>query len=296
MKNIDVLIIGQGPAGLSAAIYTARAGLKVMVLGCDPRVAGDYQIDNYFGFPETISGMELISRGVAQAVRFGAVIECEKVLSVHPSDPGFTVKTEKSEYNACSVILATGVDRKKPPIKNISDYEGKGVSYCVSCDGYFVKNKKVLVAGEGNYAANQALELLNYTKDIKICTMGIKSSIDTDFTEKLKSSGIKIIEKKISMIKGEKKVTHAVLETGEEIEIDGLFVAMGNASSIDFARSIGIVTEGNFIIADSQQKTNVPGIFAAGDCVGGFLQISVAVGEGAKAAKSAADYVKTVCR
>jgi len=297
MERFEILIIGQGPAGLSAAIYTARAGVATLVLGSDPKVAGNYSIDNYFGFPETVTGRELIDRGVEQAKKFGAAVERERVLGIHTGEGGsFIVKTDRREIGACAVILATGIERTVPKIQNIADYEGRGVSYCVSCDGFFFKNKKIMVLGEGNYAANQALELLHYSNAVTICSMGKPLAMNPGFVSQINSTGITVLEKKISMLKGEGHLTHVVFESGEELRTDGLFVAAGDASSIDFARSLGIFTNGNFIQVDGEQKTNMPGVFAAGDCTGGFLQISVAVGEGARAAKSAIDYVKKICR
>lgn len=297
MKEVEVLIIGQGPAGLSSAIYAARAGLKTMILGCDPKIAGDYDIDNYFGFEETISGKDLIDRGIRQASRFDVEMECDRVLSIHFDDSGkYKVKTEADEIIACSVILATGVSRKKPPVSNLDEYEGRGVSYCVSCDGFFFRDKKVMVAGEGNYAANQAIELKEYTPHVSIATLGKNSTISGDYRERLNELGIEMIDKNISSLEGENKLSSVIFEDGEDRETDGLFIAMGDASSLDFALSLGIFTEGNFIQVDRQMKTNAPGIFAAGDCTGGFLQISVAVGEGAIAAKSAIEHVRSTCR
>ena len=165
--NAPLVIIGSGPAGLSAAIYTARAGIPTLVLGSTPKVAGEYDIDNYFGFDETISGRDLIERGRRQAERFGAQLREERVLAVHHGDAGgFHVKTDKGTYDACAVVLATGVARVRPGIDNLGDYEGKGVSYCVSCDGFFYRGKQVLVLGEGIFAANQALELTQYTPHV----------------------------------------------------------------------------------------------------------------------------------
>jgi len=297
MKEVEVLIIGQGPAGLSAAVYTARAGMKTKILGCDPHIAGDYDIDNYFGFEETISGRELIDRGIKQASRFGVEMECDRVLSIHFDESGkYKVKTEADEILACSIILATGVSRKKPPVSNLDAYEGRGVSYCVSCDGFFFKNKKVLVAGEGNYAANQAIELAEYTPHVAISTVGKESAITPEYMEKLKKLNIDIIEKSITTLKGDKTLSSVTFEDGTDYETDGLFIAMGDASSVDFALSLGVFTEGNFIQVDRHMKTNAPGILAAGDCTGGFLQISVAVGEGALAAKSAIEHVRATCR
>jgi thioredoxin reductase (NADPH) len=297
MKESEVIIIGQGPAGLSAGIYTSRAGIDTAILGCEPKIAGDYDIDNYFGFPETLSGKDLIERGMKQAVRFGATIKCDRVIGIHFDDTGkYIVKTENEEYRTCSVILATGVSRKKPRIPGLEKYDGKGISYCVSCDGFFFKGKKVIVAGEGLYAANQALELVNYTPDVSICTLGAKSAITEDFMEQLAARNIQIMEKEISSLHGEINLEKITFNDGTEMDASGIFIALGDASSVDFAKSLGIFTEGNFIQVDRDMKTNAPGIFAAGDCTGGFLQISVAVGEGAIAGKSAIEHVRNTCR
>lgn len=297
METYDVLIIGQGPAGLSGAIYTSRAGLSTLILGCEPRIAGDYDIDNYFGFPETISGRDLVERGVAQAKRFGTVIECEKVLGIHYTDDHhYRVSTERREILAASIILATGVSRKKPAIRQLDRFEGRGVSYCVSCDGYFFRNRRVMVAGEGNYAANQALELLTYTPLVSLCTLGADHTIAPEFMERLTAQGVPIVARTIDTLEGETALTGVVYTDGTRQDVDGLFIALGEASSTDFARSLGIFTDGIFIKADEKGATNVPGIFAAGDCTGGFLQISVAVGDGALAARSTIEYIKNRSR
>jgi len=293
MEHARCLIIGAGPAGLSAAIYTARAGVDTLVLGCDPKVAGDYDIDNYFGFPETITGKELIERGAAQARRFGASLRCERVLGAHYGDTGgFTVKTDKNEYAADSIVIAAGVARVRPGITNIADYEGKGVSYCVSCDGFFYRGKTVAVLGEGDYAANQALELTTFTQNVTIYTQGKAPSMSGDFAERLTKAGIAVRQETLKTLSGDPALTTAHTNDGQDVPLDGIFVAMGQASALDFAKTLGLPLRGAFIDADHDQKTGVPGIFAAGDCVGRFLQISVAVGEGAKAGKSAISYLK----
>lgn len=292
-QHVDVLIIGQGPAGLSAAIYTARAGMDTLILGCAPKVAGDYAIDNYFGFTETISGKELIERGRIQAAKFGAEIRCERVLSIHLLDDGsFEVVTEAGTVHAQAIILATGVSRVRPNIPDLARFEGKGVSYCVSCDGYFVRGKPVLVVGEGNFAANQALELLQYTPKVTLCTQGKEPAMNADFRRRLEEANIPIRTTSIQALEGDKFLEQVRFDDGTTLDVDGLFVAMGEASSSDFAYTLGLTRNGVFLEADCEQRTNVPGVFAAGDCVGRFLQISVAVGEGAIAARSAIDYVK----
>lgn len=296
MDRVEILIIGQGPAGLSAAIYAGRAGMKTRILGCDPKVAGDYTIDNYFGFPEPVTGKELIERGVRQAQKFGVNLGCERVLGIHAEENGYRVRTESGEIDACAVILATGVSRVRPGIENIADYEGKGVSYCVSCDGFFYRGKPVMVIGEGIFAANQALELLQYTPHVTVCTQGKPLDMTPIFTDKLKEAGIAVIENKIVSLEGDGELAAVVFADQQRREVDGVFVAMGQASASDFAYSLGLVRNGEFIEADARQQTNLPGIFAAGDCVGRFLQISVAVGEGALAARAAIGHVKKVCR
>jgi thioredoxin reductase (NADPH) len=293
MQSTQCLIIGAGPAGLSAAIYTARAGMDTVVIGCEPKIAGDYDIDNYFGFPETISGRELIERGKRQAERFGARVACRKALAVHMTEDGdFACVTDQGEYLAKALVIAAGVTRVRPGIEGIADYEGKGVSYCVSCDGFFFRGRPVVVVGEGNYAANQALELTSFTKDIAIYTQGKAPEMDTGFAARLAEAGIAVFSTKIERLLGDPALSGAVLADGTAVDCEGLFVAMGQASALDFAKTLGVSARGAFLEADHDQKTNVPGVFAAGDCVGHFLQISVAVGEGAKAGRAAIAHVK----
>ncbi|MFV0420731.1 NAD(P)/FAD-dependent oxidoreductase [Oleidesulfovibrio sp.] len=292
-----LVIIGSGPAGLSAAIYTSRAGLDTIVFGTKPKVAGDYEIDNYFGFEHTISGSELLARGRAQAKRFGTRITEEKVLSLHHNDSGgFHIKTENEEFDACAIILATGVGRVRPGISNLSEFEGKGVSYCVSCDGFFYKGRKVIVLGEGVYAANQGLELLAFTPDVSIVTQGKTLTMTTPFKERLRTAGIPVLEQKIDSLSGSPALSSITFADGSTQEAEGLFIAMGEASSLDFAYTLGLERSGVFLVADKEQKTNIPGVFAAGDCTGGFLQIAVAVGDGATAARSAISYIKEGCQ
>jgi len=296
MEEIQCLIIGGGPAGLSAAIYTSRAGMDTLVIGCDPKVAGDYEIDNYFGFENAITGKELIERGRRQASRFAADIRCEKVLGVHHADNGgFSVTTDHGKYHACAVILATGVSRARPKIQGIGDYEGKGVSYCVSCDGFFYKGQPVVVAGESVFAANQALELINFTPDVTICTLGKAPTIPDEFMERLNALGVRVITENITALSGSPALESITFSESGPKPAQGLFIALGEASSTDFAYSLGVARSGNFIEVDKEMKTNIEGVFAAGDCTGGFLQIAVAVGEGALAGKSAIAWLKSKC-
>jgi thioredoxin reductase (NADPH) len=150
----------------------------------------------------------------------------------------------------------------------------------------------VLVVGEGNFAANQALELLQYTPKVTLCTQGKEPAMNADFRRRLEEANIPIRTTSIQALEGDKFLEQVRFDDGTSLDVDGLFVAMGEASSSDFAYTLGLTRNGVFLEADCEQRTNVPGVFAAGDCVGRFLQISVAVGEGAIAARSAIDYVK----
>lgn len=296
MADYEVAVIGQGPAGLSAAIYTARAGLKTVIVGCDPKVAGDYKIDNYFGFAETISGAELIERGKQQAGRFGAELGCDKVLAVHQLEAGFEVVTAGRRLTVCSLILATGVSKLRPKIAGLEALEGRGVSYCVSCDGFFYRGKRVAVLGEGVFAANQAIELREYTSDVRIITQGRAPNFGDDFAYRLAEAGVLVSRAEVASLEGEGGLSGLSFKDGGRTDVDGLFIALGEASALDFAASLGLERQGLFIVVDDKQRTSVPGIFAAGDCVGRFLQIAVAVGEGAVAGHAAIDYVKNICR
>jgi len=237
-----------------------------------------------------------MERGRRQALRFGSDLRKEKVLGVHHGDAGgFQVKTDQGEYRACAVILATGASRNRPRIKGLADYEGKGVSYCVSCDGFFHRGKPVLVAGEGLFAANQALELLTYTPNVRICTLGKPADIPPDYARRLEEAGIEVIVDAVASLEGASGLEAVVLAGGRRVEASGLFIAMGEASSTDFAYSLGVARNGIFLETDREMKTNIEGVFAAGDCTGGFLQIAVAVGEGALAGRSAIAWLKERC-
>ena len=296
MQKVQLLIIGQGPGGLSAAVYASRAGIDTVVVGMKPKIDGDYPIDNYFGFAETVSAADLMAAGRAQAERFGTKIVTERVLTVHmEEDMTYKVKTDSGHYNACAVIICAGVSKSGSGIGNEADYDGKGVSHCVSCDGFFYRGRQVMALGEGVYAANQALELLTYTDKVALCTQGKKVGFGDDLKAKLDEANIPVIEKKIEALEGDNGLERVRFDDGETFDTEGLFVAMGEAGSTDFAYTLGLERNAPYLVANEYQETNLPGIYAAGDCVGRFKQISVAVGEGAIAARRAIKYIKEKC-
>jgi len=288
--SYDVAIVGRGPAGLSAAIYTARAGFSTVVFGTEPKWL-EHRIDNYFGFAEGISGRELFEAGTQQARRFGAEVRDEKVLEIRWAER-FTLLIPASEVEATAVLITTGVSRRKPTLPGLAELEGKGVSYCVSCDGFFYKGKPVAVLGEGDHAGAKALELLNYTRQVTLCTDARPKAFSGRVAARLAEEGIAIREEKVALVAGGAVVTGLEFEAGPAVGVEGVFVAIGEASSTDFARTLGLEMAGNYIVADARQQTNIPGIWAAGDCTGRNLQIATAVGDGAVAASGIIGYLR----
>ena len=286
----DAIIIGDGPAGISAALYTIRANMKTLILGlADSVLKKALKVENYYGFSEPVSGEKLINEGEAQLKRLGGVILKEEVIGIEKEDV-FHVKTVNNTYTAHSVLIATGQKPVNIKIQNLKRFEGKGISYCTTCDGFFYRGKKVGVLGFKDFALHEAKELLSFTDDITIFTNGEK----TDFTEESLVGKFEINKKLISAFEGEEFIEKIVFEDGSEIPVDGIFIAYGTASSINFALKMGILTKEQAIVANSNQETNIPGLYAAGDCTGVFKQIAVAVGQGAIAGKNMIEYVRSL--
>ena len=279
-----VIIIGGGPAGVSASLYTVRAGIDTsLIIYEDSALDKAENIENYYGFPGGISGAELKKRGLEQARALGVRILEEEVVGLamdfsdqKQSAMELIVKTSQADHPADAVIIAMGSQRKAPDVEGIKEYEGKGVSYCAVCDGFFYRGKTVAVLGNGEYADSEAREL-----------------------EPLAAEVIRLED--ISAIKrfsgnndqDADRLRRVEFKDGTSKEIDGLFIAYGTAGPGDLAKKIGIMTEGSRIIVDEKMATNVPGIFAAGDCTGGMLQVSKAVADGAKAAASAIAHLRS---
>lgn len=281
----DVIIIGAGPAGISASLYTVRANKKTLVLYNDiSSLEKTEKIDNYYGFNNGIKGEKLYKNGIEQAKNIGARVKEEEVIKIEMNEDNneykFIVKTSKNKYKAKIVILATGNKRNKPKIIGIDKFEGKGISYCAICDGFFYRNKEVAVIGDGNYAISETNDLINIAKDITICTNGKKAP---DF----RAENVKIETREIEKIEGEDTVEEIQLKDGSKLKVDGIFVAQGVAGSVEFAKKLGALVNNNKIIVDKDMKTSIDGLYACGDCTGGLLQISKAVYEGAIAGMEA---------
>lgn len=285
----DVIIIGKGPAGLSASLYTSRAGLKTLIIGQDSSLKKAHKIDNYFGFAKSIDGQSLLEQGESQAEGLGVEIVTEEVISLQKNE-FFKVRTNNTEYISKAILIASGNPPKTPGIAGSEKFEGNGIHYCATCDGFFYKDKKIGILGNKDYAVHEGLELLNYTSTITIYTNGRSLELSDKYCEEVKNFNIN--NKYIESVEGKGFVEELILKDGLKEQIDGIFVAEGTASCVDFARKLGILTNDNTISIDKDQKTNIEGIYAAGDCTGGIKQISTAVGEGAIAGKKIIEYVK----
>lgn len=288
----DIIIIGKGPAGLSAALYTVRSNMKTLIIGRnDSRLRKADKIDNYFGFAETVNGEQLLADGERQVIRLGAEIIEDEVISIEKED-FFNVTTATGQYSCKALLLATGQPHKTIRIENLVKFEGRGVSYCSTCDGFFYNNLKVGVLGHKDYAVHEALELLTFTKDITIYTNGKTPEISSKYDKEVQQ--FKIETRPVSKLDGTEFLQRIHFTDGTSEKIDGVFVAYESASSVDFARKLGILVDGSAVVSDGKQQTNLEGLYAAGDCTSSFKQISVAVGQGAAAGKAMAEYVKSL--
>ncbi len=290
METLDVLIVGAGAAGFSAAVYCSRAGLKTAVVG-EPwkgPLAEAQMIGNVLGC-DGVDGREFIERCLAQVKTYGCEVFEQEVVDLRPKDDGlgFNAKTNAGkEFEAKNIVIATGVSFVQSGVNRESELVGKGVHYCVACDGYFYKNKAVAVIGEGDFAAEEALELLALTKDITLFSNGREWQINAETRKKLVAAGIRFNNGKLYEFAGEKKLSALVMEEGKALQFDGAFVAMGTTNSTAFAYKLGLEMKEGFVVAERDGSTSVPGVYAAGACTGGYNQIAKSAGEGASAAIS----------
>ena len=280
----DSIIIGAGPAGISASLYLKRANKNVLVLYYGKsELEKAHKIDNFYGFENGISGKDLYQNGINQARNLGVDVLNEEVLNVLMNEElCYNVITNKNTYKAKTIVLATGNKKLKPNILGIDKFEGMGISYCAICDGFFYRKKNVVVLGNELYALTEAEELLNVTPNVTILTNG---------KEMKENTTIPVNTKKIKEIVGEERVNAILFEDGNKIDVNGVFVAEGVAGGSNFAKKLGIYMDGDKIIVDDDMQTNVPGVFACGNLVGGLLQINKAAYEGAKAGLAAVKYV-----
>lgn len=275
----DSIIIGSGPAGISSAVYMVRAGLKVLIISKNKSSLNKAEkIENYYGFEEPISGKKLNEDGIKQAKRLGAEFLEKEVISIrYYENECYEVlvanQGKDEKYIAKTIVLATGTNRNRPNIRGIKEFEGKGISYCAICDAPFFRNKDVAVLGNGDYAIGEIEELLPIVKSVTMLTNGLKPI-------EYRSDKLDINTKPIREFRGTSRIEEIEFEDNSVKEINGVFIAQGTASSVDFAKKLGAMVENNYIVVNEKMETTVPNIYACGDCTGGLLQISKAVYEG----------------
>ncbi len=282
MKKI--VIIGYGPAGATAALYLKRYGLEPLVIGKDLGALEGYNdvVENYYGHPQPIVGSKLIQAGVDQIKNFGIEVITDSVISLKQGETGFVISTTKQTFESETVLLATGKTRQTLNIPGFKKFRGKGISLCATCDGYFYRRKKLAIVGCGLYMQHELEYLNRVSQDVTVFTHGNELQCDVENP---------VITDKIIGFKGDEKISHLVTEKGE-YPIDGVFIALGVPSSIDFASQLGVIVEGNNITVDEKYQTNIEGLFAAGDIIGGKLQIAKAVHDGMMVADTIYTYLK----
>ena len=282
----QLVIIGQGPAGISAALYAVRGGADVTVIADGAgALARAGLIQNYYGFEDGISGRELIEAGVRQAEKLGVRVVRGELFGIEYGEEGFAVKTSAGTLEAGAAVIACGTQRNTPPIAGIDAFDGRGVSYCAVCDAFFFRGKKVGVVGSGAYAASEYEVLKGVIQDVTALTNGEapQFSLPCD-------------TRKIARLEGGDALERVVFEDGSAEAFDGLFIACGTAGAFELSRKLGLETANGKIVTDERRATNVPGIFAAGDCTAGMQQIAKAVCDGMIAGTEALKYLKALAK
>jgi len=303
MEHWDLIIIGAGPAGLTAGLYGARSGLKTLVL--EEKMQGGAVIDtplveNYLGF-ESISGRDLADKMAGHCKKAGAKInELEKVVELDLKGEKKVVKTNRTVYTASAVIIASGSHYRTLGVSGETEFRGRGVSYCTLCDGAFFKGRNILVVGGGNSAVVSARYLANIASHVRLAHRRDQLRAEEMLVKDLIAQGVEIMwNTELKEVKGDTKVKGVILvnnKTGEtrEIEVDGVFVQVGEAPNSQVSREAGIeVDKAGYIVVDNRQRTKIAGVYAAGDVtIGPVKQIGTAVGEAIIAASEAFGYIK----
>ena len=277
----DTIVIGRGPAAISCAVYLKRYNLSPVIIAKDNgALENASSIDNYYGF-EHISGHDLAELGVKQAKSLDIPIFEEEVIDIQFGET-FLVKTNLKEYEAKTIFLALGKKKTELPIKNKNKFDGNGVSYCAICDGFFYKNKRIGLVGAGLFMDNEYNVLKNFSKNITIFTNGDK--LQKEYPDAL------VVDERIVDLLGDEKLK-ALKTANAEYELDGLFVALGSQSGMSLSRHLGLETDSKGFLVVHDFMTNLPGIFAGGDIIGGLLQVSKSVSDGACASLSIKKYL-----
>ncbi len=298
----DLIIIGQGPAGLSAALYAGRAGLKTLIL--EKEFAGGqmgltYEIDNYIG-TDNISGVDLAMNMLSHAKKFGGEFKSENVVDISLSGDVKSVQTTKNKYEAKAVILALGAKPKKLEIMGEERYTGSGVSYCATCDGNFYKGKTVVVIGGGNTAIEDVIFLSRLCEKVYLVHRRDAFRAEKKLVDELNElSNVELVLNSVPLkIEGQMKVESITLNNvisneQSKLTVDGVFVAVGTIPTTSLIENHIVVDEKSYIITNEKMETNIPNVYAVGDCRNTVLrQVATSVADGAIAATMVASSTK----
>lgn len=296
-REFDFIVIGGGPAGLSAAIYATRSGLSTLVL--EKNIAGGLVdenplVENYLGF-RSIKGSDLARTFKEHALQYAEIHEMEEVTDVRSENDTFKVTTKNAEYTAKAILFATGTTHRHLNIPGEKEFYGHGVSYCVTCDGYAFRNQPVVIIGGGNSGAIAAITMKELTDRVTIIEFMNRWMCEEAYKNKIQDLKIDYLMNSMATeIVGEGDHVTAVKvknrDSGEEkiIEARGVFIYVGLTPQTDLAKKLGVkVNDRGYIIVDQSQRTNILRVYAAGDVTGNYAQIAVAVGQGATAALAA---------
>lgn len=303
-KIYDLIIIGSGPAGLTASVYASRYKLEHLIFGAESggQMNEIYNIENWPGDIH-ISGHDLIARFTAHMENYGIKIQKEAIGFIRKNSAGlFEVETSRATYLAKTILLAMGAHYRKMNIPGEKEFTGRGVSYCATCDAGFFRDKTVAVVGGGNSAATVALELTDFAAKVYLITPDEKLIAEPAWLEKISNSPkIELLrETKILEIKGGEKVEKIILDKAHNdktfLNVDGVFIEVGSEPGVELAQKIGVETDAqNYIKVKEDMSTNVEGCFAAGDITTGsnkFRQVLTAAAEGALAANGVYKKIK----
>lgn len=282
----EVIIVGSGPAGISAALYTARAGHKTTVISKDRgALERAHTVENYYGFAEPISGEELYERALLGARRQGVTLLTAEVTSLTLLGDGrFHLTAGTADYTADGVILATGAERRLPALPGIREFFGRGVSTCAICDSFAARRREVAVLGAGELALHEAEALLGVAASVTLLTNGEEPAVrDPRFAYDTRP---------VAAIEGDTAVRAVRFFDGEPLPVSMVFSAVGVAGASRLAATLGLVAAGEEIRTDKDGATAIPHLYAVGDCTGGLLQIATAVGDGARAGAALAAALK----
>lgn len=304
-RSYQLIIIGGGPAGLSAGVYAARSKLQALLIekaGLGGRILNAELVENYPGFPEGIAGAELGSLMAKQVEKYNLPTVIAEVQGIEVQGEEKIISTSEGQYRCKAVIVAGGTEHSKLGVPGEEEFLGRGVAYCAMCDAAFFRNEVVAVVGGGNVALNDALFLTKFASKVIVIhrrdqLRATKVLQDRAFTHpKIKF----IMDTVVDSIKGDKQVRELSLrnvKTGKEsrLEVSGVFVAVGLRPNTEYLRGLLKLDEGGFIQVNAQMETEVPGIYAAGDIrAGSIRQVVAAAGDGAVAATSAERFISSL--